>query len=65
MKQGNSKTFRRNLQHLCQVADSSGADDTILISDGKEENSLEQEVIAKREESSEDDHLDKSNEVRT
>ena len=35
-------------KHLCQIADSNGSDDTILISDGEEENSVEQEVTVKR-----------------
>ena len=44
VKTENGKTFRRNRQHLRQIADSNGSDDdTILISDGEEENSIEQE----------------------
>ena len=50
VKTENGKTFRRNCQHLCQIADSSGTDDTVLISDVVEENSIEQEFIVKREE---------------
>ena len=44
VKTENGKTFRRNRQHLGQIADTNGSDDdTILISDGDEENSIEQE----------------------
>ena len=44
VKTENGKTFRRNRQHLGRIADSNGSDDdTILISDGEEENSIEQE----------------------
>ena len=50
VKTENGKIFRRNRQHLHQIADSNGTDDTILISDGEEEDSVEQEVIVKREE---------------
>ena len=50
VKTENDKIFRRNRQHLCQRADSDGTDDTIVISDGEEENSKEQEVIVKLEE---------------
>ena len=50
VKTENDKIFRRNRQHLCQRADSNGTDDTIVISDGEEENSKEQEVIVKLEE---------------
>ena len=50
VKTENDKIFRRNRQHLCQGADSNGTDDTIVISDGEEENSKEQEVIVKLEE---------------
>ena len=48
VKTENGKTFRRNRQHL--IGDSNGTDDTILISDGEEEDSIEQEVIVEREE---------------
>ena len=63
----NGKTFRRNRKYLRQIADSNGTDNTILISDGEEENSIEQEVIAKREEVEMDPpHPDNlSNEVTT
>ena len=48
VKTENGKTFSRDHQHLCQIADSNGTDDIILISDG-EENSIEQ-VIVKHDE---------------
>ena len=50
IKTENGKTFRRNRQHLHQTPDSNGTDDTILISDSEEEDSVEQEVIVKCEE---------------
>ena len=50
VKTENGKTFRRNRQHLHQTVNSNGTDDTILISNGEEEDSVEQEVIVKREE---------------
>ena len=50
VKTENDKVFRRNCQHLRQIADSNGSDDTILVSDGEEENSIEQEVTVKRKE---------------
>ena len=54
VKTENGKTCRRNLQHFHQIADSNGTDDTMLMSDGEEENSIEQELfvkfIVKREE---------------
>ena len=53
------KAFRRNSEHLRQVADSNGTDDPIFISDGEEENSVEQEDIPKYEEV----NMDPSNKV--
>ena len=46
----NGKTYRRNRQHLRQTADRDITDDTILISDGEEENIEETEVNIKHEE---------------
>ena len=53
------KAFRRNREHLNQVADSNGTDDPIFIFDGEEENSVEQEDIPKYEEV----NMDPSNKV--
>ena len=50
VKTENGKIFRRNCQHLSQAADRNETDDTILISNGEEENYIEQEVNIKREE---------------
>ena len=50
VKTENVKTFRRNRRHLRQIADRNETGDTILISDGEEENYIEQEVNIKREE---------------
>ena len=41
VKTENDKTFRRNCQHLHQIADSNGTDNTILISNGEEEDSID------------------------
>ena len=45
VKTENGKTCRRNCQHLRQIDDSNGTDETTLISDAEEENSKEQEDI--------------------
>ena len=50
VKTENGKKLTRNRQHLHQTADRNETDDTILISDGKEENYTEQEVNIKPEE---------------
>ena len=51
VKTENGKTFRRNRQHLRQTADRNETDDTILISDGEEEeNYIKQEINIKRAE---------------
>ena len=58
VKTENGKTFRRNCHHLHQIAHSIGIDETILISDAEEENSVAQ-VIVKCEEV----EMDPSNKV--
>ena len=42
VKTENGKTFKKNCQHLREIGVSNGTHDTILISDGEEENSIEQ-----------------------
>ena len=56
VKTENDKTFRRNCQHLHQIADSNGTDNTILIS-----KRFNRQVIVKPEEA-EMDSLDEVNE---